>query len=209
MRARWQLFDVAHAPVVAEIEKQGDRAAAIVAAAFLEEQLAGVIKSSLADEPKIIKNIFKGHGPLASLSTKIDFGLLLGIYGRGAHRQLVTIKDVRNKFAHSVRPVTFNSQAVADLCNNLPAPKRRTPPRISDERDERLFETDSRAWLWMWLDWINSGKDTPRNRFLITVRLHYVRFALWQLIKDRTGQAPRSLVEQMPREAHHRRRSRD
>jgi hypothetical protein len=110
---RWQLFDVAHAPIVAEIEKQSDRAAAIVATAFLEEQLVETIKACLADEPQIINRIFKGQGPLASLSAKIDLGLLLKIYGKRDHRQLVTIKDVRNKFAHGVRPLAFESQDIA------------------------------------------------------------------------------------------------
>lgn len=187
---RWQLFDISHAPIVAEIEKQGDRAAAIVATAFLEEQLTEAIKLMLVDEPKITKSLFKGSGALAALSTKIDLGFLLRMYGRRSHRQLVTIKDIRNKFAHGARPVTFKSEGIAALCNNLPAPRRERPPRITDDREKRLFQTDEKAWMIMWLDWINSGKDTPRNRFIIAVRTHYFQISLWQYVKNRTGDAP-------------------
>jgi hypothetical protein len=204
MPARWHLFDVAHAPIVAEIEKQSDRAAAIVATAFLEEQLVETIKTVLANEPRIIKTIFKGQGPMASLSAKIDFGLLLSLYDKRTHRELITIKDVRNKFAHHVRPMTFDAEGIAALCNNLPAPNRKKPPRITDKRDRHLFETDQKAWMWMWLDWIHSGKDTPRNRFLIAVRLYYFRFSLWLMIKERTGETPPlASPDKSPQGSHH------
>jgi DNA-binding MltR family transcriptional regulator len=202
MPARWQLFDIAHAPIVAEIERQSDRAAAIVATAFLEEQLVETIKASLANEPKIIKNIFKGQGPLASLSAKIDLGLLLGLYDKRAHRELHTIKDIRNRFAHRINIMTFDTDGVAGLCNNLPAPKRKRPPRITEKRDEHLSATDTKAWMYMWLDWIHSGKDTPRNRFLIAVRIHYFRFSLWRMIKERTGETPpTTLADESPQRA--------
>jgi hypothetical protein len=202
-RARWQLFDVAHVPIVAEIEKQSDRAAAIVATAFLERQLSETIKTALANEPQIIGKIFKGQGPLATLSAKIDFGLLLSLYPKRAYRELVTIRAIRNKFAHSVEPMTFESQGIADLCKNLPTPNRKRPPRITDERDDYLFENDLKAWVKMWLDWVHSGKDTPRNRFLIAVRIHYFRFSLLLYVKDRTGEFPSyALPDKWPPEPH-------
>lgn len=188
--ARWQLFDVAHAPIVVEIEKQSDRGAAILATAFLEEQLTACIKGLLTDEPQITDPLFRGSGPLAALSTKIDLGFLLGLYTKTDHRRLRTIRDIRNKFAHHVRPLSFNTEDVAALCRNLPAPRRKTPSRITEERDKRLAESDPQARIIMWLDWINSGKDTPRNRFLIAVRLNYYRFSLWLYFKKRTGKAP-------------------
>jgi hypothetical protein len=203
-RARWQLFDPAHLPIVAEIEKQSDRAAAIVATALLERQLAETIKAALANEPQIISKIFKGQGPLATLSAKIDFGLLLSLYSKRSHRELVTIREIRNKFAHSVEHMTFGSQGIADLCKNLPAPNRRWPPRITDKRDDYLSENDLKAWVKMWLDWIHSGKDTPRNRFIIAVRIHYFRFSLLLYVKNRTGELPPyALHDRWPLESDH------
>jgi hypothetical protein len=191
-RARWQLFNVAHAPIVSEIEKQSDRGAAILATAFLEEQLIECIKASLMDDPQIVKNLFRGSGPLAAFATKIDLGFLLKIYSKKMHRQLITIRDIRNKFAHRVRPLSFATEDIAALCRNLPAPARKRPPRIpSEEQEDKLFENDLRAWQFMWLEWINSGKDTPRNRFLIAVRLNYLWFATWLYVKERTGEIPK------------------
>jgi DNA-binding MltR family transcriptional regulator len=191
-RARWQVFDIAHAPIIVEIEKQSDRGAAIVATAFLEERLNECIRACLADDPQIIKNLFRGSGPLAALATKIDLGYLLGIYRKRMHRQLITIRDIRNKFAHHTRPLSFTTEDVAALCRNLPAPRRLRPPRIpSEEQENKLYDANPQAWAFMWFDWINSGKDTPRNRFLIAVRMNYLWFSTWLRLKEKTGEVPK------------------
>src|SRR5262249_55898826 len=71
----------------------------------------------------IESKMFKGIGPFASFSNKIDFGFLLGLYPPYAHRQLHRIKEIRNLFAHNPQPISFRSQKVRDICAHLKAPK--------------------------------------------------------------------------------------
>jgi DNA-binding MltR family transcriptional regulator len=106
-------------PIIEEIEKQTDRGAAIIASAYLEERLLAAIKARTNRHDKIESAIYKGSGPLASFSAKIDLGLLLGIYTPKLHSFLHTIRDIRNEFAHKSKPRNFSSQRIKDLSKNL------------------------------------------------------------------------------------------
>ena len=43
-------------------------------------------------------------------SNKIDLAFLLGLLTKEAHRDLKTMKDIRNKFAHNLEVKDFQSQ---------------------------------------------------------------------------------------------------
>jgi DNA-binding MltR family transcriptional regulator len=98
---------------------KSDRAAAIVAAALLEERLAEAIKTKLHREKEVVERLFRPSGPLGSFSAKIDLGFLMGLYSKDAHADLVAIKEIRNEFAHRLRTKNFTSQRVRDLCQNI------------------------------------------------------------------------------------------
>ena len=52
-------------------------------------------------------------------ATKVHLGLLTGLYGEAAHRDLIVIKDIRNAFAHSLEITDFETPRIKDLVNNL------------------------------------------------------------------------------------------
>ena len=97
--------DIEIATIVAEIDKGSDRSAGIVAAAFVEDQLTHLLKSRLRFEDEddtIMREMFRSRGPLGSFSAKIDMGYLMRLYSKTARRELETIKDIRNSFAHHI-----------------------------------------------------------------------------------------------------------
>jgi len=65
-----------------EIERQEDRAAAIIAAAYFENRLMLAIQERLEDDAKVINSFFQNMGPLASFSAKIDLAYLMRILQR-------------------------------------------------------------------------------------------------------------------------------
>ena len=102
-----------------EVRTGGDRAAAIVAAALVEEHLASVIKGFLHQNIKITNDMFRGSGPLGSFSAKINLAFLIGIFSHECHKELETIKEIRNRFAHDLTIKGFDDQRIKDLTNNL------------------------------------------------------------------------------------------
>jgi hypothetical protein len=142
--------------IVEEIEKQTDRATALIATAYLEERLVMAIKARLNHHEEIENRLFKGAGPLASFSSKIDLGFLLGLYDPGEYQHLHIIREIRNEFAHKPEPRDFNFQRIFDLCKNI---------NVQVNIDLRHEETKT--------DWNfkTVADGTPRTAFLNAVRL--------------------------------------
>jgi hypothetical protein len=115
----WITVSAEDKPIVEEIERQTDRAAALIASAYVEERLLLAIQARTNRHEKIEKDLYRGSGPLGTFSAKIDLGLLLGIYEPKIHQMLNTIRNIRNEFAHQPKPRDFNSQRIGDLCDNI------------------------------------------------------------------------------------------
>jgi hypothetical protein len=97
-----------------ELESDSDRAAGIVGAALVDESLTALLKSRLHPDE---------NGPLGAFSVKITMGFLMRLYSPEAQKELETIKDIRNQFAHRIaRSFQFNS--IRDLANNLSISER-------------------------------------------------------------------------------------
>ena len=106
-------------PILEEIEKQTDRASALIATSYLEDRLLSAIKARIVRDDKLEQKMFRGSGPLTAFSAKIDLAFMLGIYGGEVQKMLHTIREIRNEFAHQPQPRDFNSQRIKDLCDNI------------------------------------------------------------------------------------------
>lgn len=100
-------------------ETQSDRAAVIVCAALLEDGLTRAIQSTLHRDKAVLEKLFRPSGPLGSFSAKIDLAFAMGLYSKEIHKDLVTIKNIRNEFAHGLTTKNLGSQKVRDLCDNI------------------------------------------------------------------------------------------
>lgn len=172
----WVIQNDSDKQILEEMLKQSDRGAALIATAYLEERLVDAIKARLNRCQAIENKLFKGTGPLASLSARIDFGFLLGIYDPSAHRILRTIKDIRNRFAHKAEPLNFNTQNIKDLCAKID---------ISGGIDITLKAPDGTSQRVV-LDIEPDG--TPKTAFLNAVK--FLLFALDMEIKIAPPRVP-------------------
>jgi hypothetical protein len=101
-----------------ELESDSDRAAGIVGAALVDESLTALLKSRLHPDQRLIQKMFRSSGPLGAFSVKITMGFLMRLYSHEAQRELETIKDIRNEFAHRIAR-SFQFDNIRDLANNL------------------------------------------------------------------------------------------
>ena len=67
----------------------------------------------------IRRTLFKGSGPLATFSARRRLAYLLGIFGPKTYADLGRLAQIRNEFAHTRSPRTFNSQRINSLCEAL------------------------------------------------------------------------------------------
>jgi hypothetical protein len=104
--------------MLTELEHDSDRAAGIVGAVLVEESLTVLLKSRLLSDEDLIRETFRSSGPLGAFSVKITIGFLLGLYSLSARKELETIKEIRNEFAHRIAR-SFSFVRIRDLANNL------------------------------------------------------------------------------------------
>ena len=75
-----------------ELEHDFDRAAGIAGAVLVEDHLTIFLQTRLDPHVDLIQETFRASGPLGPFGTKINFGLLMGLYSNAAWKELDTIK---------------------------------------------------------------------------------------------------------------------
>lgn len=68
---------------------------------------------------KLAKRIFTGMGPLSSLSGKIEIAYLFELIDKPTFDDLLLVKDIRNRFAHTISYVYFSDEVIANKCKAL------------------------------------------------------------------------------------------
>ena len=121
-KSKWWLSDAGVGyvqKVLNEMEKESDRATAILLGAELDDTLAQILEKHLL--PPRSK---KDSGAIAkSFYARIELSNRLGLIHPLFHHELHLIKDVRNEFAHKKLGVTFESTEVQALISKLIFPK--------------------------------------------------------------------------------------
>jgi DNA-binding MltR family transcriptional regulator len=178
----WILSSDAHRIALEEIEQtKSDRATAIVGATLLENDLLSAIEARLRKNPNIINKLFKPSGPIGNFQIKADLGLLLGIFDDEIHADLTDIISARNLFAHSIKPLKFNSKEIGKLCNGLRVIQRDQYPQIPGRGLPDELRSPPRI----------DPKASPRDRYILAIKL--IVIALWaashDLVIDAEGRA--------------------
>jgi hypothetical protein len=171
---------------IKEIEQGADRAAAVVAGAFVDEHLLIAIKTRLASHDVIANDMFNTSGPLGTFKSRINMGFLIRLYSERAWKELDCISKVRNLFAHKLDVRDFTSQQVRDLVSNL---------TLSDEVEFHILrldpgvEADKRYQVWLG-EKSDDGRSMPlispvtnpttRERYIRACRLFIGAFSLAQ-----------------------------
>jgi hypothetical protein len=106
------------ATMLAEMTHDSDRAAGIVGAVLVEESLTTLLQSRLLWDEELLNELFRSSGPLGAFSVKITVGFLMKLYSPAARKELETIKNICNEFAHRVAR-SFAFERIRDMANNL------------------------------------------------------------------------------------------
>jgi DNA-binding MltR family transcriptional regulator len=63
--------------------------------------------------------IFDGLGPLSQFSAKIEIAYIFRLLDETTYKDLLAIKEIRNRFAHTSRYVNFRSEEIKTACQRL------------------------------------------------------------------------------------------
>jgi hypothetical protein len=95
------------------------RATAVVGGAFVEEHLTHVLKSRMVKDAKVAHEMFAPGRACGDFGAKVNLGYLIRLYSKRAHKELTTIRLIRNHFAHQIKLNSFDRDDIRDLCQNL------------------------------------------------------------------------------------------
>jgi DNA-binding MltR family transcriptional regulator len=97
-----------------------DAQVAILVAAKLEESLKEALLTKMQPiNYEMKKRIFDGYGPLSGFAAKIDLVYALKIIPKKLYDTLMTIKKVRDIFAHRSELTNFKTPEIAALLTTL------------------------------------------------------------------------------------------
>jgi hypothetical protein len=120
---------------VNELLGENDRAAAILGGTLLDVNVEAVLKrhmGSMSAEDE--ENLFSGNGPLATFSARIRIASAFGLINADQRSNLDYVRELRNAFAHSFRPMRFADPEVRAVCDlfriTSTAATRATKPKI-------------------------------------------------------------------------------
>lgn len=143
--------------VLGALTTESDITVVTVGAALVETALRMAIRArmlrtlSASDD----KQLFEGEGgPLSTFSSKIRVAYAFEVIGDNLKAELTKMKDIRNAFAHAKSILSFDDDAVTSACSAL------TTPDIDTGAPWRV---DGDEVIW--------SPDTPRDQFLVAVRL--------------------------------------
>jgi DNA-binding MltR family transcriptional regulator len=90
-----------------------------MAAAYLDERLADLLKAYLIDDNAVVNNMFNFNGPFGTFSSRIDGAYTLGLLPKNVRADIQLVRKIRNDFAHVSKPITFKDQPIVSRCQTL------------------------------------------------------------------------------------------
>ena len=93
---------------------------ALVAAGLVEDGLQKrLLCAARPLSNTLAAKIFDGLGPLSRFSAKIEVAYIFRLLDEATYKDLLAIKDIRNRFAHTSRFVNFRSEEINTACKRL------------------------------------------------------------------------------------------
>lgn len=97
-----------------------DRGAALSMVALLDgamkDAILAVCNNAVHDKPEYL---FGPNAPLRSLSAKIRFSFAFHLCDEAAADDMECLREVRNAFAHTMKPISFEMVEVQNVCNRI------------------------------------------------------------------------------------------
>ncbi|PNH95079.1 hypothetical protein [Vibrio diazotrophicus] len=110
--------------------QESDRGCALMAVAYIDELLIGLLKSHFVDDDTVSKRVLGSGGSLDSFASRVDMAYLLGLLPKNVVNDLNILRKIRNDFAHVSKPMSFEDDGLRSRCFALqvmPFPKNLAP----------------------------------------------------------------------------------
>lgn len=102
------------------LSNESDRGATLMAAAFIDDRLAELIKKYLIkDRRALLNSLFNFNGALGTFSSRTSLAYCLGLIPEDIYDDINYLRKIRNIFAHSSDLLTFDSDEINSVCHKF------------------------------------------------------------------------------------------
>ena len=116
------------------LAEESDRGAAVVGAAYVDEQLKALLQAKMVDDKAFNKIV--GKRPSSAFCANLAFAM--GWIGVRTNYDLEQVRNIRNEFAHLHSPLNFSSPTIRKRCSALEMPKS-LPADLVTPKDQYCF----------------------------------------------------------------------
>ena len=99
------------------LERETDMGVVLIGAAFLDTTI-GTLLSQFFIQSNTAKDLLE-KGILGDFAVRARLAYVLGLISKDAFRDIVSIAEIRNTFAHHHLALSFNSEDVSTICRKL------------------------------------------------------------------------------------------
>lgn len=137
-----------------------------------------LIQDFLIDDKKS-KELFSGNGPLANAKSRVDMAYYLGLISENTRQNIVIMQRIRNKFAHRILDVSFESNDIINQVDSLQIlPNMYIPNTLIINKNKTGIDSSK-------IDTNPLDEDiSPKEKFL-TVYNHVLEIILHSKFKER------------------------
>ena len=107
------------------LNNESDLGCVLIASSYLDYALASLLKRLFVESKLVSKLLDPPAGSVSTFAARSALAYCLGLIPKGLYRNLETIANIRNAFAHSYLSVTLDSAEIAVLVDAL------IPPTLS------------------------------------------------------------------------------
>jgi len=108
---------------LSEFQKETDRGAAVLGAAYVDQALEHLLRKRLLGGNKLKDELLSTDKPLGSFSARIKVAFAVGALHKTAYHDLEIIRRIRNEFAHQTMGFSFQNPGIASRCQQLRLPE--------------------------------------------------------------------------------------
>lgn len=146
--------------LVKALKEATGRGTALLSFAWLDDALDAFIRSRCVDDAKTVGFLFQGRGPIESFLARVHTAYAFGLIDGDTHKELLTLREIRNEFAHIRDPLTFTDESIAARCRKLQVPavvEREVNDTIASDQDRFQLTCILLAAVFL------QGAKTPRR----------------------------------------------
>tara|TARA_R110002110_G_scaffold376446_1_gene586314 strand:- start:65290 stop:65823 length:534 start_codon:yes stop_codon:yes gene_type:complete len=107
-----------------EMTTAPDRSSVIVSTSYLDDKLTKLLKECLKKDENYFRQLFKPTGPLGAMSNKAKLAYLMGLITKEGLEDVLLVADIRNRFAHWAKPLSFRNKDIRDKVESITLMRR-------------------------------------------------------------------------------------